>query len=138
MLAAVAVAMTGTAGAASAAPLPVVQSPAQGIITTGIGYWTIWSAPIRVRTGPRGAVLISSPGGDACDRGAAGHYVRFDYTSVSTGRGGSVTVRPCPGPFSGQLEAAIFPGAGRLIGTIHILSDGGPWQVPGAASATVG
>ncbi|MFZ2511098.1 MAG: hypothetical protein WAW85_08430 [Gordonia sp. (in: high G+C Gram-positive bacteria)] len=127
-------AATLTAAPAQAAPIAVQQIPANGVLSMGLGAWSGYAAAIRVRTANVvGQAYLSAPGGDACNRGAAGKYVRYDYTNVSSGRGGSVTVRPCPGPFSGPLEVKISPGPGQIVGTITIVSPG-VWAIPGGAT----
>lgn len=127
-------AATMAAAPAQAAPIGVQQIPANGILSMGLGAWSRYAASIHLRTAKVvGEAYLSAPGGDACSRGAAGTYVRFDYTNVRSGRSGSVTVRPCPGPFSGPLEAKIAPGPGRVVGTITIVSPG-IWAVPGGAA----
>ncbi|MFC0315093.1 hypothetical protein ACFQNE_08455 [Gordonia phosphorivorans] len=130
-----AAAVTLAAAPAQAAALPVQQMPAQGILSMGLGNWSGYAASIRIDTTARfGEVSLSAPGGAACGRGAAGTLVRFDFTNVTAGRTGSGTVRPCTGPFSGPLKTTLYTGAGQVVGTISIVTSGGPWQIPGVAA----
>lgn len=130
---------TLTAGTASAAPVGVQQIPATGIISNGITAFGTRSAFIRIDTAGPGAVWLSAPGGGQCGNPAVDDsFVRFDYTNVNTGRAGSGTVRPCPGPWSGSQRVKLQPGAGQVVGTITIVSRGGPWSLPGGAAFRVG
>lgn len=132
------VAAAALAAPAQAAPIAVQQVPATGIASGGLGDWSIYSASIRVVTDGPGRIRVSAPAGAACGPAIYDKRVRLDYTNVATGRSGSATVRPCPGPFSGPLEVRLQPGAGQVIGAITIVSGGGPWQVPGVATFHVG
>ncbi len=125
------------AAPAAAAPLAVVQLPAQGILSQGLGAWSGYGAAVRIETAGPGAVWLSAPGGDACHRGAAGTLVRFDFTNPGAMRSGSGTVRPCTGPFSGPLRLKLHTGPGLVVGVTTIISSGGPWQLPGVASFNV-
>ncbi len=124
------------AAPAQAAPIPVQQVGAQGVLSMGLGAWSPYAATIRIGTKKPGEVWLSAPGGDACHRGAAGTHVRFDFYNVTSMRSGSGTVRPCPGPFSGPLVTTLYTGPGRVVGTITIVNPG-PWQIPGGATFSV-
>ncbi|WP_440713568.1 hypothetical protein [Gordonia sp. FQ] len=133
--------MAGTvaAGTAEAAPVGVQQFPANGITADGITAFGTYSASIRIDTAGPGAVWLSAPAGGQCHSPAVqDSFVRFDYTNISNGRSGSGSVRPCPGPWSGSQKVKLTPGAGTVIGSINIVSRGGPWSIPGAATFNVG
>ncbi|GEE02376.1 hypothetical protein nbrc107696_28220 [Gordonia spumicola] len=132
---ALAVGAGAVAGPAHAAPVAVQQFPANGIISNGITAFGTYSASIRIETAGAGAVWLSAPGGRQCGNPAVDDsFVRFTYTNISNGRSGAGTVRPCPGPWSGSQKVKLTPGAGTVVGTIAIVSKGGPWSIPGGAT----
>ncbi|MFT3714863.1 MAG: hypothetical protein QM774_02670 [Gordonia sp. (in: high G+C Gram-positive bacteria)] len=129
------------AGTAQAAVIGVQQVPATGIVANSFGDWRLYTASIRIDTGSeRGEVKLSAPGGAQCSSyGVSSKTVRFDYTNVTTGKTGSGTVKPCSGTVSSvPTSVVLHPGSGQVIGTINISAEGGPWQIPGGATFTVG
>lgn len=134
-----AMAIAGVAAAAvHAAPVPVQQFPANGIISNGITSFGTYSAFVKIDTAGPGAVWLTAPAGRQCGNPAvADSFVRFSYTNLSNGRAGSGTVRPCPGPWSGTQKAKLTPGAGVVVGTVTIISRGGPWALPGGATFSI-
>ncbi|QKT06533.1 hypothetical protein HUN08_04515 [Gordonia sp. X0973] len=139
VVAAAAVAVpTILAGAAHAAPIPVQQTAANGIVANGITDFGIYSATIRIDTASRGVVWFSAPAGNRCGNPAIDDsFVRFDYRNANTGRAGSAMVRPCLGPWSGSRRVKLHTGTGAISGSINIVNRGGPWQLPGWASFSV-
>lgn len=136
------VGLAGPAHAQDSRPLAVYQIPALGLHVSGLVVPGPYFASVVARsTGTSGEVDFSAPASpDICSGSAASSHVTVNYLNLTSGKGGEVTVKPCPTYLDPTpMNVVAKTGSGQVAMGIRVTNsamfpDAGQPSLPGAGT----